>query len=152
MNTLTAAEHWVGKAMGVRDVRSRLNFYYSDGARLICTDGHRLHLTPTTLPQGYYGKALNPVDDQGRYPEVDRVINLADRKEHTVLVDSLVVRLGNSRCSSAYELPQGGLVDMKYWAEATKGREIVTYHVASDNIRIDFEDGSLAIVMGMRLK
>ena len=145
-------EQWVGKAMAIKDVRFYLRWYYSDGERLTCTDGHRLHSMPTTLPKGFYDKALNPVEDQGKYPEVARVINLTGRKEYTVLMSSLEVRPYRSPCGFVYEMPHGGVVDKRYWEEAAKGQEVVTYLEANDNMLINFEDGSLAVVMGVRNK
>ncbi|MCK5020277.1 MAG: hypothetical protein KAS32_24775, partial [Candidatus Peribacteraceae bacterium] len=45
---------WVAKAMA-KDVRYYLNFVYSDGERLMATDGHRLHVLITDKYEpGYY--------------------------------------------------------------------------------------------------
>ena len=68
-------EAWVALAMAKNDVREYLQFLYSDGKRLMATDGHRLHIVPTELPEGYYDKQLNKLENiEYRYPEVDRVI------------------------------------------------------------------------------
>lgn len=143
-------EQWVGKAMGVRDVRYYLNFYYSDGTRLICTDGHRLHLMPTTLAEGFYDKALNAVNTQGRYPDVDRVINLSDRTEHIFVKEDAVVKPHLSPSGFVYEMPHGGIVDKRYWDEIIGSESVVTYAESNDNMLVEFGAGRLAVVLGGR--
>lgn len=69
------AWQWVAKAVGVKDVRYYINFLYSDGRRLIGTDGHRMHWIETDLEPGYYcPKTLERVVCDGRFPDIDRVI------------------------------------------------------------------------------
>lgn len=67
-------EQWVAKAKGVSDVRYYLNNLWSDGKQLVGTDGHRLHLCPTELPEGFYNTELEPVTVDGKYPEFERSI------------------------------------------------------------------------------
>ena len=146
-------EQWVGKAVGKKDVRYYLNFYYSDGKRLVGCDGSRIHLMPTDLPEGFYDRALNAVGEQGRYPDVDRVIDLSGRDEHTVVNSELPIEpRPKAESGFGYRMPHGGIVDKRYWDEATKGDAISTYGVANDNMRIDFTDGSTAVVVGLRDK
>lgn len=72
--TAKTPEEWIFKAVAKKDVRHYLKYAYSDGKRLIGTDGHRLHFAPTSLPEGYYDSQLNLCDVDARYPDVDRVI------------------------------------------------------------------------------
>jgi hypothetical protein len=66
---------WVAKAVAKNDVRGMLCWLYSDGERLIGCDGHRLHIIPTDLPNGYYDpKTCDPVSFDMQYPDIDRVI------------------------------------------------------------------------------
>lgn len=69
-------EQWVARAMAKKDeTRNYLQWIYSDGSRLVATDGHRLHVWVTdTYPAGYYDAALNPVGNMGKYPDIDRII------------------------------------------------------------------------------
>ena len=146
-------EQWVGKAVGKKDVRYYLNFYYSDGRRLIGCDGSRVHLIPTELSEGYYDAALHPIDPQGRYPDIDRVVEMSGSEEYTVINSELPAEpRPKAESGYGYRMPHGGIVDKRYWDEATKGDAITTYAVANDNMRIDFTDGSTAVVMGLRDK
>ena len=74
----TAAE-WVAKAVGKKDKRDYLNYLYSDGSRLIATDGHRVHLSAFTdgeFPAGYYcPRTLEPVDKTEEYAPIDRILS-----------------------------------------------------------------------------
>lgn len=68
-------EEWVALALPKNDVRFYLNYRYSDGNRLMASDGHRLHVYKTDkYPVGFYDTAMNSVEVDGRYPEIDRVI------------------------------------------------------------------------------
>lgn len=68
-------EQWVARAVGIKDVRTYINYLYSDGVRLVATDGSRAHWCPTTLAQGYYEpRTLLPVALEDKYPDIDRVI------------------------------------------------------------------------------
>lgn len=68
-------EEWVALAMPKNDVRFYLNYLYSDGNRLMATDGTRLHVYKTEkYPAGFYDAAMNSVAVDGTYPQIDQVI------------------------------------------------------------------------------
>lgn len=69
-------EQWVAKVVAGRDdARYYLRYVYSNGSRLMATDGHRLHYWVTdTYPKGFYDVALNPVTVDANFPDIDRVI------------------------------------------------------------------------------
>jgi hypothetical protein len=139
---------WVALAIGGKHSDERLRHLYSNGKALMATDGHRLHIAPTTLPAGFYNAALDPVALDAVFPDVARVIPdpatlqafVWDRgapEEHTKSVPWV------------YTLPCGNVVNASYWDQATNGRDQVTYYAGSpgkDPLRID-HNGTLAVVM-----
>lgn len=94
-------EQWVWQAVAVKDVRLYLNFAYSDGSRLIGTDGHRMHVWKTNkYAPGYYDKNMIRVHETSwnRYPEIDRVV--PDEKKLTVTVyksDFEIIHTGDAK-------------------------------------------------------
>ena len=74
---VNTAEQWVSTFAATKDIRDYLNYVYSDGTRLVATNGHILAWIPTSLPKGYYhAKTFDRVPDMDdiRYPDVSRVI------------------------------------------------------------------------------
>jgi len=69
-----SAEQWVARHRASQDVRTYLNYLYSDGVNLVATDGHRMALVETTLDKGYYDDDLNPIDVSYTYVNFNRVI------------------------------------------------------------------------------
>jgi len=79
---------WVAKAVPTNDVRYYLNYLYSDGGRLIGTDGHRMHFIETDLKAGFYNpKTLDPITVDGRFPDIERVIPKKTNFKEYVLSD-----------------------------------------------------------------
>lgn len=145
-------EQWVARAVAVNDVRAYLKYLYSDGKRLIASDGHRLHLCPTELPEGYYDTNLQPLDSKnmGKYPDVDRVTP-KDGETHTVTAEQLQVEEFGKPVTYVYRLPHGVMVNKKYWDDAASHLETTTYLVGESRaVRIDYEDGRLAVIMPLR--
>ena len=68
--------HWLVKARGDKDVRYYLNHVYSDGKRLISTDGHRAHVFNEKRPAGWYddNEQLVHKPDWATYPDIDSVL------------------------------------------------------------------------------
>lgn len=142
-------EQWVAKAVAKKDVRFYLEFLYSDGKRLMGTDGYRLHICPTEIPAGFYDRALNRCEVEARYPNVDQVIPKWDEEAAvTVTSAKLPVELIDGKIL-AYRLPTGGIVNRQYWEEATAGAEQVRYCTDGEKYRID-RGYCFAVVMGMR--
>lgn len=68
-------EEWVARAMPTNDIRYYLNYVYSDGGRIMATDGHRLHVFETDkYPKGFYDGQMNPLEVGATYPDITRVI------------------------------------------------------------------------------
>ncbi len=68
-------EQWVAKAMAKKDVRYYLQYIYSDGARIMATDGHRVHIWHTDqYPAGFYDANMVQIEVDGTFPDINRVI------------------------------------------------------------------------------
>ena len=68
-------EQWVAKAVGKTDVREYLNYLYVKDTIIYGCDGSRVHWGKTAFKDGYYDpKTLLPIDFNGKYPDVNRVI------------------------------------------------------------------------------
>ena len=149
---MTKTEQWVGKARAKRDEpREYLRHYYSDGERLIATNGHRLHIAPTELAAGYYDRLLLPVEDLGKYPQIDRILNtMSDGTYIAHLPDLEIMEIGAAPSDCAYLLPCNRYVDKKYWDDATEGETLITYTAHHQSAHIHFEDGRIAVVMEVR--
>ena len=126
---------WVARAMAKKDVRYYLNYVYSDGARTIATDGRRMHvLAGQSLPQGYYTAAGDQVDEDAKYPDIDRVIpQYSQCQTWTLTAEELaacIVDTGDKGkdWAFAYMLQSGHKVNKKYFDDAINGMDSVTWH------------------------
>ena len=74
---------WVAQAMAVKDVRYYLNFVYSDGKRLMATDGHRAHIIKddVSYEPGFYDKNGTFIHgpEFAKFPDIDRIIPKTDK-------------------------------------------------------------------------
>ena len=152
--TVKTAEDWCKKAVGKKDIRTYLNFLYSDGSRLIGCDGHRLHIIETTdYKAGYYDMALNPVEDKGRYPNVDRVIPAQKGRE----IRLSTITGGKIEVYDKGEAinVKGAWVNRKYFNEAIAGfdpEKLIRYYNEGELKPIKLQQGErLAVVMPMRV-
>lgn len=168
---------WLNTAVGGKnEVRGFLKYTYTKDGKLTGCDGHRLHQAPTTLDDGYYDKSGNKIDDQGTYPDINRVIpdtsglhpltptllaalqakdysgldhKLAGKHPITFLRNEL-----NSDDASKRTAPLA--VNTKYLKAALANPSplvSVLSGSATDSrtsIRLDFKDGSLAVIMPIR--
>jgi len=154
-----STEQWVALAVGKKDIREYLNYMYSDGKRLMASDGHRLHVAPDVgLPAGYYDSALNRVAhlDGVSYPDVDRVIPAdTDQREYReVTLSSLPVEdSGTKAFKTIYRMPTGQGIQTKYLNEAVGKVERFTYSSGAElggAIKITHSDGRIAVIMPVR--
>lgn len=146
-------QDWVAKAMAKDDIRDYLNYLYSDGTRLIATDGHRLHLCPTDLPEGYYDAAGTSCDVGFTFPDVDRVIPALDGLLGLPVTESFPVEV-NKFDMHCYRLPDGPLVQKSYLDAAINRESTGTiYYSPDDNgraIRVHLGGDRLAVIMPVR--
>lgn len=167
----TAAQ-WVQKAVPTKDVRYYLNNANVLAGKLRGTDGHRLHIAPTDLVDGYYDKAGNLVEVDGKYPDIDRVIpNGPNRIEvkfnsitdfntgvhkyngqttETLMLRDVITNDDGDTTQTACE------VNKKYFQDAIANPSPVVRLTlppltsAGESVLIEFADGSLAVVMPLR--
>ncbi len=144
-------ENWVCKALAKNDVRYYLASVYSEGGRIIATDGHRLHVYHTSdYATGYYDSQLNSIEVDATFPNIERVLP----KEPMTGTTKDVLLSGDI---SVHDGDQSILIDgvrfkLKYVHDALCGMpEAVNYCRPKDNpiIRIEADD-KLAVVMGLR--
>ena len=155
------AADYVQRAVPKDDMRDYLNAMYSNGDRLMGTDGHRVHLSSSVvLPEGHYDARVNRVEKDGKFPDVDRVIpkygscDLAN--DHNYLDNLEVVKSGGIE-AAVLNSPTGVRVQvsLKYLRDATQNVDNLRLYVrgAMDSVVIEGTvagDNVLAVVMPMR--
>jgi hypothetical protein len=67
---------WVRLAVSAKDVRYYLMYLYCDGRRIICTDGHRIHIAPNEagLEVGFYDANMIKTEVDADFPNIDQAI------------------------------------------------------------------------------
>ena len=161
-------EEWVIKARGKDDIRYYLNHVYSDGNRLIATDGHRVHIMVKSLEPGFYDDNLQKVHDTdyGKFPEIDRVIPSRKGKERNfksimdeALADIKFVQGGNPNRRGDLEAVSlggnGGYVNRQYFEEAMSGfdeDEKIRVYQQLKNTAVKLTQGDrLAVIMPIKV-
>lgn len=151
-------EKWVANAVAKDDIREYLQYIYSDGKRIMGTDGHRLHIWKTDkYPEGFYNpKTMKKasVPDSMRFPSVDRVIPNTRSDD---CVSSAVIELAHAgsvtgRPLVVYKVGPAA-VNAHYLDAALDGFSGVTtlIHYIDENHAIKIEtDNKLAVVMPVR--
>ena len=149
-------EQWVALAMAKNDVRYYLNFVYSDGKRLVATDGHRLHVLKTNqYPPGYYDQQLVKIHgpEYAKYPDIDRVIP-KDGKVHQVNLSDLKVRSTSfeGKPVPTVRLPGKVWVERRYLLDTLNGEKDFTVEITTPRnaVRIPITDDRFAVIMSPR--
>lgn len=119
---------WVAKAVADdRDVRKYLMFVYVEDGEMVATNGNRMHIAKTSLPNGFYDpRSRLQVEVDAKYPQYKRV----------------VPKLGTMECD-------GG---RKCWmtnATQIKGKEIFYVTIGDVNVNRTYLDESLATFAGV---
>jgi len=79
---------WLRSACGKTENWGRecLQYIYSDGKKLVSTDGHRMHIVYEKYPIGYYDRAgVKLATNFGEYPDIDKLIPQNNTKEFIFL-------------------------------------------------------------------
>jgi len=153
-------EKWVASAVcGKDDIREYLQYVYSDGTRIIGTDGHRMHIWKTDkYPKGFYHPKTmdkSTVPDDYRYPDVDRVIPKTFREDYVSSATIEVEQLSISSEGHPIIIYKVGpaAVNAQYLDAALAGFKgettLIHYVDANSAIKIDADD-KLAVVMPVR--
>ena len=110
---------WVHLAAGVKDqFRKYLQAAYCSDGRLVATDGRRLHMIPAPdgfKPGHWYdekGNDITPAMDGQTYPDYQRIIPKADKKEEIDFTKLPVKPYRNGK-GARVELPDGTLLDKR---------------------------------------
>jgi len=142
---------WVHTAISTEATRYYLNYVYVADGEMVATDGHRLHLAKTELENGFYDKAGNKVEVDATFPDYHRVIPEPAKPYSWVAAHCEVREIGDN--GLAYILTNGAGVNKKYWDIASQGADVVDFDMADEAtpLRMDFENGRLAVVMPMRV-
>lgn len=120
-----SVEQWVALAVGVRDVRTPLNYLYVKDGTAWGTDGHRAHWGATELADGYYDpRTLDPAPFSDPYPDVARATSWIDKDSPEVAAGEHKV-IGPGLSTINYG---GTHIDAKYVADAQP---------VGDTLRID---------------
>ena len=162
-------EQWVQLAVATKkDPREYLHYAWSDGARFMASNGHRLHLVPTNLPPGFYDQALQRIDiskDPVRPSTIDSLLPEDHWAEGVVVPETLMLEPWEKKhpyqtpSAGAYRVPVADAkvrVRAEYWQQAVAGvpkNVSVSCQVAGtrDRIAVKRPDlGGIATILEVR--
>jgi len=132
-------EQWVAMAIAKNDPHKHLSYVYSDGKRIIATDGHRAHIFYTnTYTAGFYNRAMVKVHDVdwAKYPDIDKITKGVDFDTELQLSDMPIQSLEMGGRSVPYYLlpgegrPQG--LNCTYLDTALLGGELSMHCCEAD--------------------
>lgn len=151
---------WVASAVAKKDVRKYLQYVFSDGSKIVGTDGTALHAADTDLPTGLYDPVtglkmfeLDPGTDAahpGKYPEWKRILPRLEDKG-PILESEPVKRQGIAvidLCCAEFALA----VPQKQWELARSRCDKISLQSPTGAVRLDGSDGCLAVIMPMLAK
>lgn len=152
----TAAQ-WVHKAIPKKDLRSYLQLAHVLDGQLRGTDGYRVHITPTTLENGYYDKSMSPITNDSKYPNIERILPKPAGRKPLDLSDIEKIKIEKIKDEDAFVLGEDDdlRVNRKYLLDALcNPSPLVEAWYWDTDILIDlhFEDGSRAVIMPVRHK
>lgn len=118
------------------DVRYYLQYLHSDGKRLWASDGHTAAWCSTVLPAGFYHpRTGDPVDVDGKFPDIERVIPTRREQLPLALEDwPGEERLGIKSPELRLVSPSGIKFHRDYILRALKGTESAVFQ---DSIQTD---------------
>lgn len=155
---------WVARSCAAPDIRTGIKYVWVDGeGYMVATNGHSLHMAPSSLARGYYHPATGePCSCDFHYPAWERVVPETPSKDFAafrlIMADTTVEEL---------ELQYGGMqqilrvptdygvqgFDRQYILAALNGRTESSGYIStsSKQPRMVLVDGKrTAVVMGMR--
>jgi len=142
-------EQWVALAMAKNDVRHYLQYIYSDGNRIMATDGHRLHIVHKSIETGFYNKEMIKVEANARFPDVDRIIPKCDK--HMFLSEaSLADHIYGGKTRPVYQI-NDITIDSAYLKQACSvfTDPVIQYTDEMSPVLIK-DENKIAVVMPMR--
>jgi len=152
---------WAVKAHGIKDVRHYINFVYSDGKRLLSTDGHRAHIVDDVIsPIGFYSNngALVHDNDYGEFPNIDKIMpDINDMRPINLSDMELIDIDSHAKATQAYKLTKDIGFNAKYLREALSFGDMKIFITRNkfDNLRdckmLLISEDRTAIIMPVRL-
>jgi hypothetical protein len=156
---------WTAMAIGQKDIRSFLNYVYSDGSNLIGTDGCRMHVVPyMDYPAGYYDSNMVKIDKTDQYPDWEKVM-VDTAAAGVMFYPNINLRempiINKGQNFEVYELPDGLLVNCKYLDQAVQmldDKNVIDYYVEFSGTNGDEpykmllvgNDGQRAVIMPVK--
>jgi hypothetical protein len=143
-------EQWVALAKPTNDVRYYLNYLYSDGNRIMATDGHRLHILNKSIEPGFYNKEMIKIEVDGKFPDVDR--NIPECNKHMFFSEAKLADFeDNGKICPVYQI-NDVTVNAAYMKKACSGftDPVILYSDKRHAIVIK-DDNKMAVVMPMRV-
>ena len=145
--------HWLVKARGNKDVRYYLNYVYSDGKRLISTDGHRAHVVyGNERPAGWYddNEQLAHDPDWATYPNIDAVLPCKG-SSFTLDIKKLPIHTVDLK-THLYVMSDGFGMNKKYIDEACglSPEYKLIYFKKSQRCKVLY-DNAEAVIMGRKI-
>jgi len=142
--------HWLVKAHGNKDVRFYLNHVYSDGARLLSTDGHRLHVINEVKPAGWYddNKVLVHEPSWAKYPDIEKIMPTGNREE--IKLSEIEINVLDEK-TTVYLMSNEAGMNKKYVDEACalSDDHTIIFFPERRMLKVAYDNG-FALVMGMR--
>jgi len=144
-------DKWVAQAMADKyDPRYYLKYIYSDGSRIMATNGHRIHAVNKSIEIGFYDKNMNRIEVDAKFPDIDRIIPKNYTKSIKFSELELVDREYKGKTMPAYVF-DGINIDAKYLKQAAQYFDDAVISYADKNSPILITDEhKLAVVMTMR--
>lgn len=152
-------EQWVQLAVAKKDIRYYLNNAHVREERLTGTDGHRLHTCSTDLEDGFYDKAMNKIEVDGVFPDMNRVIPKSSQRKMTLLGHTKVTAVTLRRNGKVlhyldvtFDRETTVRFQKKYWDDAVSvmsDNAGLYYGQPSESVLI-FEDDMKAVLMPVR--
>lgn len=143
---------WVSLAISNDQTRPHLHNVWCDGEYAVAIDGHRLHMTPCNFAPGYYtvdGKRMDGLEDQWTFPDYKRVI--PDNTHAPLVIDT--ARVEKKGEIYHYKITDNFGINKRYHDQSVGlcAPTGVAWDGDVGPVRFDFADGSVAVVMGIRL-
>lgn len=120
---------WVAKAVGPTDTIEGLRFVYATGAKILATNGHRIHAAQSGMQPGYYCpvtryRLSDPEDLCGRFP-VDSAERLLDTSQYEPAKPTGAPRTAAAKTALVEFMTDSGrraCIQMSYAKEAGYGQ------------------------------
>lgn len=154
MNYKPTNQEWLSLALADEDdPRFYLAYIYSDGERLIATNGRVLHICNQSVKPGYYCDTLAEAEIDRKYPDIDKVIPKdCDKSIAFKDMTPYYEKLAEFLIGRVYKIDDV-YVNADYLDHACLGFEspIIKYKDRQSSLLITDKD-RLAVIMPIRMK